>query len=196
VKAKTVAFIGDSYAAGAGTSAPPHRWTTRVSLSLGWDEENVALGGTGYLASSTDRNGTVRPNYEAVIAKASQAKPVAVIVSGGRNDVGLPIESVEASVQEFYTSLRAALPKATIIAISPVWDASQPPAELAQVAAAVQAAVQEVGGTYLDVGQPLAGKPDLITGDKVHPNDQGAAKLADAVRTAILKSKVAAALTA
>jgi lysophospholipase L1-like esterase len=192
--AKTVVFIGDSYASGSGTSAPAQRWTSRVSVAHGWHEVNLAQGGTGYLSKSTDPGAAPRLNYEEVIAAAVNAKPDAVVVSGGRNDTLLPVFAVQQATSQFYTDLRAALPKAVVIAVSPVWDASTPPKELAQLAGTVKASVEGVGGTYLDVGEPLTGKPELITGDKIHPNDQGAAALADATNAAFLRSSAAAAL--
>lgn len=194
VKARTVVFIGDSYAAGSGTSDPARRWTSRLSFNQGWHEVNLAQGGTGYLSKSTDPGAAARPNYPEEIAAAVKAKPDVVVVSGGRNDTLLPIDAVEAATKQFYTDLRAALPKAVVIAVSPVWDASAPPAELAQVAGTVKASAEGIGGTYLDIGQPLAGKPQLIIGDKVHPNDKGAAALADATIAAFLKSKAAVTL--
>ena len=44
-----------------------------------------------------------------------------------------------------------------IIAESPVWPLTKPPATLAVVAADVKAAVAAVGGQYLDISQPLYG---------------------------------------
>jgi acyl-CoA thioesterase-1 len=66
-----------------------------------------------------------------------------------------------------------------IYATSPLGDDDPAPRSLVSMGAAVDAAVTNVGGEYLDLGQPLAGRPELITGDGVHPNDDGYALIAD-----------------
>lgn len=182
-----VAFIGDSYTAGNGTSSEAMRWTTRLSSTEGWAEANFGRGGTGYAMDDTT-SGVLRPGYSASIADVAKGAPEVVIVSGGRNDALLPIASVTAAVADFYAKLHAALPSAKIIAISPVWDASAPPESLDFIASAVKASAEGVGGTYLDIGQPFKGHPELITDDKVHPNDAGAQALADTTAAALLKS--------
>ena len=52
------------------------------------------------------------------------AKPDIVIVAGGRNDLDetLPDAQIQADVTAAFTALRAGLPHALIIAVSPVWD--------------------------------------------------------------------------
>lgn len=183
-----VAFIGDSYTAGNGTSSEAMRWTTRLSSTEGWSEANFGRGGTGYAMGGDTTSGVLRPGYSASIADVAKGAPEVVIVSGGRNDTPLPVATVTVAVADFYAKLHAALPSAKIIAISPVWDASAPPQNLDLIASSVKASAEGVGGTYLGIGQPLKGHPELITDDKVHPNDAGAQALADATAAALLKS--------
>lgn len=179
------AFIGDSYTAGAGATEDAKRWSTLVAEAQGWEETNLAFGGTGY-ATAVDGETAMDacgadycPSYAEVIPKVAEASPEVVVVSGGRNDVGRGIDYE--SISAFYRDLRSALPDAQIVAVSPVWDAREAPAELSAIADAVSEAVTAVGGTYVDVGQPFAGKPEVITDDNVHPNDDGYQLLATAV---------------
>lgn len=192
--APTVAFIGDSYTAGAGTSTPSQRWTTRLSVGEGLKEVNLGQGGTGYLMTNTTPEGQVRPNYRAMIARAVKAKPAVVVVSGGGNDMALDLNEVQAAVRDFYPALRKALPKATIIAVNPLWGATTPPAGLDALQQTVQDGVEGVDGTFLDIGQPLIKHPELVIADKIHPNDAGAGVIAEATRQAWRKSPAAASL--
>lgn len=183
----TAVFLGDSYAQGTGASASTSRWSTLVSESQGWEEVNMANGGTGYATAvdgetATDACGKdYCPTYAEMIPEVVEQEPSIVVVSGGRNDVGRNID--QESIAAFYRDLRSALPDAEIIAVSPVWDARESPAELSAIGDAVREAVTSVGGTYADISQPLTGNPEAITEDQVHPNDQGHQILADAVIT-------------
>jgi acyl-CoA thioesterase-1 len=109
-----------------------------------------------------------------------------VVVSGGRNDLAVAgDQSCAQSVATFYADLRSAFPDAEILAVSTLWDDEPAPDDLAVIADAVRAGVERVGGAYLDVGQPLAGRPDLLGRDGVHPNDEGHRAIADAINSAI-----------
>jgi len=191
-KPKTVVFMGDSYTAGSGTTSQSMRWTTRLSGAEGWAEVNLGRGGSGYLITNTTSEGVVRPNYQTMIAEAVKAKPDVVFVTGGGNDLGLPVTDVLPAVEKFYPALRAALPNAVIVAVNPLWGPTPQPRDLPALTTTVKAAVTGVAGTYLDIGQPLKGRPDLVIEDKVHPNDAGAKVIADATAAALLKSPASA----
>lgn len=185
----TAVFLGDSYAQGTGASASTSRWSTLVSESQGWEEVNVANGGTGY-ATSVDGETAMDacgkdycPTYAEMIPEVVEQEPSIVVVSGGRNDVGRNID--QESIAAFYRDLRSALPDAEILAVSPVWDAREAPAELTAVGDAVRESVTAVGGTYVDISQPFTGNPEAITEDLVHPNNKGHQILADAVITGL-----------
>ncbi len=176
-----VAFLGDDFTDGAGATSAATRWSSLVSEHYGWDEQNFGVAGTGY---STGGTAGGKP-YTARVAALVATTPVIVIVSGGRFDIESANgpTAIKTGVTNTFKSLRAALPKAVIIAESPVWPLTKPPATLAVVAADVKAAVTAVGGQYLDVGEPLFG----LTADfGAHslPNDAGYAALARAFETA------------
>lgn len=176
-----VAFLGDDFTEGVGAISPATRWSSLVAEHYGWDEKNFGAAGTGYSTGGT-AGGTP---YTARIAALVATAPSIVIVAGGRFD----IESangptkIKTGVTATFTALRAALPKAVIIAESPVWPLSKSPATLAVVAADVKDAVAAVGGRYLDIGEPLFGLPADV-GLHSLPNDAGYAVLAKAFEAA------------
>jgi len=161
----TAVFIGDSYTAGAGSTDAAHNFAEQVGVAEGWIVKNAGRGGTGYLntASKAGCGLDYCPNYREMIPIAEKSQPSIIVVSGGRNDLNK--SGVAAQIAAFYTDLRTAFPKATILATSPLWDDDRAPAGIATIAGEVKAAVKAAGGTYLDIGQPLAGKPDLIGPD-------------------------------
>lgn len=165
--ARVTGFIGDSYSSGSGASTSSKRWTTMLCADQRWTEVNVAQAGTGY--------GTRGPTgYTAAIEKLASAQVATVIVAGGRNDTGWYQDdptAARAAIEKFYVELHTRLPTANIIAVDPLWDSSTPPAWLGQLGRDVQAAVIKVGGTYAQIGQPLANHRDWIVSDGVHPND-------------------------
>ena len=74
--------------------------------------------------------------------------------------------------------------------ISPVWDSDPAPAGLAVIAAEVQAAAEQVDASYLDIGEPLAGHPEMIIADGLHPNNAGHAALEAAILAAVTAADV------
>jgi acyl-CoA thioesterase-1 len=178
-------FIGDSYSAGAGSSGKAATFPQLVAVSQGWIPTNFARGGTGYLASSgREECGEERcPNYLQVLPSAVEADPDIVFVSGGRNDRSGA--QAEQQIVDFYAQLRAELPEARIIATSPLWDDDDAPASLNAIATTVRNAVSSVDGTYLDIGQPLAGRSELMSADSIHPNDDGYQLIADTITQAL-----------
>lgn len=189
----TVAFIGDSYSVGVG-AAKGSGFVDLVAAKYKLKVSNFAQGGTGYIRRRAS-HGTgacgreVCPNYNEMAPKVITNAPATVIVSGGRNDLADVAAFTNAANQLFQT-LRAGLPEATIIATSPVWAAADMPPTASQMQDAVKAAVTSVGGTYVDLGDPLDGHPELVTRDKVHPNSAGHKALADAVIAGLTAAEV------
>lgn len=192
--APIVAFIGDSYAAGAGATILKYRFTEDLSILRDWTQINLARGGTGYVTSigpdvSKDFCGLdYCANYDEMVELVAQYRPTTVVVSGGRNDLGQESSSeYPRRVADFYAHLRESLPSANIIAISPLslWDASDPPEGLVQMGEVIRSAVEVVDGTYVDVGQPLLGRWDLMSPDSKHPNNAGHGAIAAAIHAAI-----------
>lgn len=190
VVAKKVVAIGDTYSAGAGATEANVGFVFQLARSESWNLTNLARGGTGYLASLS---GIARqacgldycPSYPEMIADAVAATPEIVLVAGGRNDAAKDPTEESAAIKDFYQQLRTSLPQAKIVALSPLWDSTEPPETLSEIAGAVRASVESVGGSYLDIGQPLQGRRALLAADGVHPNDAGHTALFEAVHAAL-----------
>lgn len=190
-----VAFLGDSYTAGAGAS-PGRAWPHLLATALGWDSyQSFAHGGTGYATAVTGNavhacGLDFCPRYDEVLPRVIDYAPTLVIVSGGRNDTGRTPEQVAAGARKLLGGLSTALPEATVVVTSPIWDARPRPATLDELAAAIRRAAAESNATYLDLGEPFAGKPQLITADQVHPNDAGYELLARAVAAKLTEAGI------
>lgn len=186
--AATVAlFLGDSYTAGAGASTTSRRWTSLLATKRGWLEANYARGGTGYLKTATT-NGcglTYCPTFTEMAAEAVAAAPDLVVVAGGRNDLTLVTTdptAVHRAVLDTFALLRAGLPSARIYAVTPMWDATTPPAVLQTLRSWVLEAAAAQGVTVVDGAETwLVGHPEWITADNVHPDDAGYAVLAQRI---------------
>jgi len=181
-----VAFIGDSYSAGAGASRGM-AWTKQLADEMGWKHQVFAMGGTGY-ATSVDGALSEQAcgkdyceSYVEVAPEVIDYGPELVIVSGGRNDLGKGAEAVGAAAADLFQTLKKELPDARVIVTSPIWDAREKPAELIAIGEAVESAAKKAEATYLDIGEPLAGKFDIMTDDQVHFHDEGHTLLAQEV---------------
>ena len=177
-----VLTIGDSIMKGFGLPYG-QAWPFLVSADNGWALTNVACNGAGVLqiGSSNDCD----EDFAGVIDSVSDLHPDIIIFEGSSNDFGLDdSDLLNSSVAELAT-IRADFPAAQIIGLSTVWGSTDPPDQLAHVSAQVQRAVEQVGGTYLDIGQPMYGHPELMQGDDVHPNTAGQAVLASTIQAAL-----------
>jgi lysophospholipase L1-like esterase len=182
--AKRTVFIGDSYSQGTGASRDSRRWTTLVSSAEGWQEINLALGGTGYLttASTSGCGKAGCPNYVQMVAKAAAAKPGRVVVAGGQNDFSSDFNDVEPMINKTYADLRAALPKATFIAVGPSVIGDVTP-QIVKFDAAVQKAAASVGAQYISLIDPDILNESMAAPDGVHVDDAGHTAIAKAVES-------------
>lgn len=179
----SVAFMGDSYTRGTGADPVASRWTTLLSKDVNWVESNLGQGGTGYAAQGPNPPETA--TYPDRIASIVAESPDVVVVSGGRNDLGINPKQVSAAIDETFTEIRRAVPSAKIIALNPWWDDDKTPAGLDSISAQIEKAVESVDGVYVDTGQPLLGEKSFVIEDGVHPNTAGHKALAKAVADAL-----------
>jgi lysophospholipase L1-like esterase len=174
-------FLGDSYASGTGASTQSKRWANLVSLKQGWVEKNLSNNTTSYSTAGEPGGTSYRAQLNAVVATGAQI----VVVSGGRNDVGVAAEQFRADVRATFAGIHARLPKARIIVVSPTWGNDPAPASLTDLISIVKAEAVRAGATYLDIGEPLFGHSSMVAVDGWHPNDAGHAAIAAAVEKAL-----------
>lgn len=185
-----VAFIGDSYTTGVGGTGGG--FVSLFSKSEPWQVENLGVGGTGYAASLGANPGSMNAcgreiclGYIDRIEEAVALDADVVVVSGGRNESKVPSAAQAVTVDKFYKKLRTELPDSKIVAFNPVWDSAKPPASVISMAGMVRSSVESVGGSFVDIGQPLQGRPDFVSKDGAHPNDKGYEALYYSMRDAL-----------
>ena len=179
--APQVLAIGDSIMKGFGLPAA-QAWPALLAAQNGWDLTTLACNGAGFrtLGSTQDCGN----NFSGVVTTAVALHPDIVLISGSSNDFGENNTALSGSTTTALTRLRAEFPNALIIGISTVWSDTTPPAQLAQINSQVEQAVEQVGGTYLDIGQPLSGHPEWMQADDVHPTAAGQQALDVAIQGA------------
>ena len=178
---QVVAFLGDSYAFGTGASTQSKRWADLVSLKQGWVEKNLSDNSTSYSTAGEPGGTSYSSRLTAVVATGAQI----VVVSGGRNDVGVAATQFSADVRATFAGIHAGLPRARIIVVSPTWGNDPAPARLTDLISIVKAEAERAGATYLDIGEPMLGQSSMVGVDGWHPNDAGYAAIAAAVEKAL-----------
>ena len=188
-----VLAIGDSIMKGFGVE-PSQAWPELISQQDGWSLTALACNGAGFLAigAANDCNS----NFPSIVKGASAQQPDLVIIEGSSNDFGMSNSALLESTVSAASDLQAEFPRSKIVGLSAVWGDTTVPDEIAEINSQVQQAMTQVGGTYVDVGQPLSGHPELMQGDDVHPTAAGQQVLAAAVKEALISAAQAATDTA
>jgi len=173
--ARTVVAIGDSIMDGHGL-AERQSWPEVVARDNGWTITDLAADGDGFVTKGDD--GTT---FADQVEEAIRLHPSTIVLAGSSNDLGVAESTVESAIRSAVARLHAALPGATIVAVSPVWNEKSWPAQLTRIEAAVRDAVRAVGGTALTFADPLRGHPELMQSDDVHPTAAGQLAIATVV---------------
>ena len=181
-----VLFHGDSITQGTGISRARSTYLWVVCEQLGCDPINLGFGGSAwgdkpvadYIASRNDWN--------------------VLVVAFGTNTYRRAHETPEqfgTTYDTFLSTIRATHPNAPILSITPLWRAADGTEEknpagythqqyrdvIAQVVKRRQTSDSNL---HLLEGKELVPQ-NLLNSDQVHPNDEGAAKLASAVAQAL-----------
>ena len=179
-----VVFLGDSYTQGVGGDGV--NWPEIVATARGWDVANLARGGTGYVTVSGE-SGCGR-TYCGTYSEASKeiiGSPRVIFISGGRNDLGAPLTEIATAAGSLIQDLRERYPDATFVLVNPWQDDDPPPGQFRDLGPALKQVAVEHEAIYIDTGQPLAGKPELVSKDSIHPNADGYRALAAAIDKAL-----------
>jgi lysophospholipase L1-like esterase len=149
-------IVGDSYLLGiSGTASPGvfldrpwvwDGWGARAGRYLGWNVYPSAVSGTGYLATDS---GTEVKYADRLTTDVVNLSPDIVVVSGGLNDQGLTLASVQTQVNAVYAALRTGLPNATIYALEPFSPLDTYDTNLGTIAGYISAAAATNNCTYI-----------------------------------------------
>jgi lysophospholipase L1-like esterase len=173
---RTIAVLGDSYSQGTGLSGPEVAWPAVLGDRLGAEVVLDGVGSTGFTTS-----GYCAPAKISFGERLAADPPHAdvVVVQGGINDaiLGRPDEVTEAA-----GDLLAELEDTdVVVVVGPAPVPAADPAAVATVDAALRAATDEAGRTYV----PLIGAGVEIGLDRLHPTVAGQQRIAELVAAAI-----------
>ena len=144
-------IVGDAYSVGS----PLRSWVGPAAERLGWTNVvNLSSPGRGYIADPKSCEFTPCANFAGTLPLVKEAQPDVVITFGGTADGDFSLKAPAAS---YYQALRAAVPDAKLVAISPVTTEAQAPYWLTLHSQTIRTGVQAAGGTFVDVGQPGLG---------------------------------------
>jgi lysophospholipase L1-like esterase len=178
-----VAFYGDSYTRGTGASAEQVRWSTILSEQRGWSEFNPSVSGLGFVRNRTIFGEGDLPSI--VIAD----NPDVVIVTMGLNDnftVNPQSDELRAQIVDDFDRLVTELPDARLIVVEPFWYMDERPTSVDVIISWVHDAAAAVGADYIPhASYWLAGHPEWMASDSLHPNDAGHAAIASQMDQAL-----------
>lgn len=157
-------------------------WPALMAEQNGWRLDNLACDGAGFLAVGNDAD--CGETFAGLVAKAVALHPRTVIIEGSSNDFGESNSDLLPETVSQLAQLRSALPDAQIVGLSTIWGDTAVPAQLADVDAQMRDAVTQVGGQFLDIGQPLSGHPEWMQSDDIHPTAAGQSAIYAAVQAA------------
>ena len=173
-----VAFIGDSFCDGTGSSTKLTHWTALVSQELGWFEKNACIGGGGYITSA-GRHGY----QEAFDGLLTSLKPAIFVISGGKNDLGLMTEGgteISDASCALFKGIKESLPKAHVVVISPFWDTTKAPTLLGHEITAIKSCASQYGAKVLpNTHNWFVGNEKLFDLAVGAPNDKGQTLIAE-----------------
>jgi acyl-CoA thioesterase-1 len=182
-----VVAIGDSIMKGDGLSAA-QAWPAMLAASKNWNLTNLACDGAGFVAAGDDND--CGSNFSALVDEAVALHPTLILVSGSSNDLGIDNDRLTTETDSVVSNLRAKLPTTTIVGISTVWNDTIAPDQMSDINAQVRTALLAAKGTYLDIGQPLAGHRSWLQSDDIHPTVRGQQELAKVIAGAIRNAKL------
>ncbi|SDO97324.1 GDSL-like Lipase/Acylhydrolase family protein [Klenkia soli] len=141
-----LAVYGDGYSSGnseGGIGAAG--WPAQVAQQLGMQLQLTAATLAGYV-----RPGSTGQTYPQLVQAQPPADAAVTVVFGSRNDEAATPAEVQAAAAQTFQEILAADPTTKLVVIGPCWSSSAAPAELTAVSAAVQAAAEAAGATYVD----------------------------------------------
>ena len=171
--------IGDSYGAGAVPGGTIDSWVDYFKSYIGYDNTNFysnCLGGTGFYANAEGKNfQTLLEELEDTVTDVTKIKRIYVL--GGYNDQVYTISQMNSAISSFMTYAKTTYPNATVYVGCVGYDSriTQSGTREALYTKAIPCykRVIEYGGIYLYDIEYILHNPSFLSGDNVHPNEDG-----------------------
>jgi lysophospholipase L1-like esterase len=200
-----VYFRGDSITWGVGATTTADRWTSLLSASKGWSEQNFNY--SGYVISNPGAC-VIRPQWDFTTIPNKTTSMKYLFIAFGVNDHFLADSNINAS--QYQAAIEAAIDHAVgtkgwqnrrIIILPPYFTNADnrvqanycfPPTitdatRKANFVASAKAAANSRGANYYDVYQRMADNGgNSLTTDGIHPNDAGYIVIANGLNSYIL----------
>ncbi len=185
-----VAVIGDSYTEGSGeggtgpNSWPQVAWSMLARQGVTVDGSVAAEGAAGY-----GHPGIHGDLFRDLLPRAVRPDDALVVFFGSRNDQLVDPVAFAGLAADTLLKARFSAPAANFLVIGPLWPLSAPPPEVLRARDILLGASGLVGAVFVD---PIAegwfdNRPDLIGGDRIHPNDAGHVYLAEKIAPRIME---------
>lgn len=155
-------------------------WPSLLAVDRDDTVYNLGCDGGGFVAV-----GSCGTSFAGLIPDGAKENPDIVLVQGSDNDHKQAEPALTSATNAMIAELHRVMPHAQIVGINTLWNQPSPaPDEITYSSTAVENAVKAVGGTYVDIGQPLQGHPELLQSDSEHPNAEGQQVLMEEVKKA------------
>jgi len=179
-------FFGDSYFVGGGCSPDAKQGMAYLAgTELGYRTTVRGAGGTGFVAANPEYG---LPPYLGQIHDGALdvRRPSLVVIAGGSNDVGLPVDQVKRNAKKILRIARGKYPHATLVLVGPLdtyggYDDSIP------IRDALRSAAKGLHVRFIDDMTWVAGHDDWLCDDYVHPTYAGHVALGHRLAKALRK---------
>ena len=161
-------FFGDSYFIGGGCSPDAKQAMAYLAgTRLGYRPTVRGGGGTGFVAANPEYD---LPPYLGQIRDGALdlRNPRLVVIEGGSNDLGRPVERVKQNARKVLRIAREKYPRALLVLVGPMdsyggYDDSIP------IRDALRGVAKGLDVPFVDDMTWLAGHPEWLCDDYVHP---------------------------
>ena len=175
--------IGDSYGAGAVPGGTIDSWVDYFKSYIGYDNTNFysnCLGGTGFYANADGKTfQTLLEELENTVTDPNKIKRIYVL--GGYNDQVYSISQMNGAISSFMTYAKTTYPNAKVYVGCVGYDSriTQSGTREALYTKAIPCykRVIEYGGVYLYDIEYILHNPNYLSGDNIHPNEDGQTQL-------------------
>jgi lysophospholipase L1-like esterase len=179
-------FFGDSYFVGGGCSPDAKQDMAYLAgTELGYRPTVRGAGGTGFVAANPEYD---IPPYLAQIHDGALdlRNPALVVIAGGSNDIGQPVDQIKKNARKILRIARTKYPRALLVLVGPM-DPYGGYADSIPIRDALQVVAKRLDVPFIDDMTWLAGHPEWLCDDYVHPTYAAGGPLGQRLAKALRK---------